>query len=737
MKRHRVNRRSFMKIGLIGAGGAALASCGPAVGSPTPTSHHRPRPTTVPVGAEGKIRYPAKNTKVTNPGVIFRWNPHKDASAYAVECFTLVAAADGSYGWDLAFSDCVKEAFYNTAEKNIALTRGGYYFWRATSLQSPVAMPARGAYKLPGGIKVNSKEDGQLNQAASIAYPERDPLAGELDSDAGRFFVKPEKNYLEKYLRIKQGQSDPNKPFEPHGPVIPLMFCLLDRYNRIQTGELKPAPMDEMFAGAIGKLGQVPPELADRLGGQTSLLTPERLGRAVDRFRSSDPELRKTFFGSTFADLPEESVADLWMENAARAALSQYFLGQALLAAKSISIDVKSLSNQQSLADPVRLKVIDPVLLANAQFLNPTNTYTLDLYTSDNTLVKEVSLFPMQVGDDYYLISDTILPLLDSAVFTAKLSGAALPGSPLWGAAVVTGGTPFLINVDPVSAQGTESDVKVRVRDAGNPTGCKIRLTPAGGAPLPDIDATRVEQVWDGQTFQFALGNLGTQIGAYTLSFIDSGGNPASNTLDFFIQGTLYRVRVTELLCKDESNPEWWGDDSISFSTLVNTRNFVQYPATSHTYDGFSDDTSMGYGDFEHRDGDIYFRKPLSDGDEPTYAIEGRIIEGYLAVGVGIYEHDDLGWLAWLINEVIDVVQSFLEGLLDDVTGGVGGYIVEFGLESSGLNDMREEAVNAMVSGWEVECLHEGTWQWPTQNMSLDMNGPESEYQLTFQVVQA
>ena len=135
----------------------------------------------------------------------------------------------------------------------------------------------------------------------------------------------------------------------------------------------------------------------------------------------------------------------------------------------------------------------------------------------------------------------------------------------------------------------------------------------------------------------------------------------------FRVRGQKYIVEVSQIICNDESNPEWWGDDSICFSTLINTEHFLQKPFTSQVYDGYSD----GYasGNFNNGDDEIYHRS-----DPKIGTIDGRIIENYLSISMGIFEYDDWGWLGWIIDKIIDIVQSFLEDLIDMITFGVGGY---------------------------------------------------------------
>ena len=75
--------------------------------------------------------------------------------------------------------------------------------------------------------------------------------------------------------------------------------------------------------------------------------------------------------------------------------------------------------------------------------------------------------------------------------------------------------------------------------------------------------------------------------------------------------------------------------------------------------------------------------------------------------------------------------------MVDAFTFGLGGYLIEAGLELSGVNDMREQAIDTMVASWEVEILHEGKVQLtpPAEDSSLHplrMKTKESEYQVNF-----
>jgi hypothetical protein len=240
------------------------------------------------------------------------------------------------------------------------------------------------------------------------------------------------------------------------------------------------------------------------------------------------------------------------------------------------------------------------------------------------------------------------------------------------------------------------------------------------------------------QVFMFRLTDPGGggNPGVYDLTFYnlnpDEEASKSVNALSFHVRGYLYTVRIKEVMCLNESDPEWWGNDSISFQTFINTSKFLQLPAPqpSDVYDGFRDGHSRTR--FRHKDDYIYPYAGRETGQR-------RVIEDYLAIRVTIYEHDDLGWLADLIDAVIDFVQSWLAHLVDAFTFGLGGYIILAGLEVSGLNDMREQAIDSMVSGWEVELLHEDDTRLQPDAItdfpcewSLTMMTDESEYRITF-----
>lgn len=729
MKRHRVTRRAFMKMGVVGIGGVTLASCvTPSPGqipTPMPTARTTAGPTEDP---GGKILYPGKNTKVTNPNVVLKWNPVQNAAGYALEVFHLKPEADGTYSWDLAFSDFVREAVYDVRKNGKDLVLGGYYYWQVTALQGEMSMPGKDAYKLPSGIPVRI-DDSDPKQRESIPYPDRNPFPGAMGSDTGRFYLKPQRNYLEKYLSFKSKTSM---------PIIPLTYLLLDRYSKLryQPGAVKSTPLDELFAKSIEDMDKVPEELADRLGGETSFLTQDRLKNIVSRYSEVNSDLRLSLFGKEFYDLPSEDMAEKWMDEAVQSMFSGTLVETITEAAKTVNIDLKLIAGTHSLKDPIRLKVVDQDLNRNEKFLDEKNQFLLSLLSVSDDKVAEAVLTPRKEGDGNYLVSDTPLPFLDSAGFMATLIGDALPNGTLIGTAYITGGQPVLLSVDPVSALENEPEIRFKVRDGG--AGAGIILKPASGTgsdySIPILSSGLVGQTRDYQTYRISLAGQSVPVGAYSLRYTNSAGAVSANALDFFIRATPYIVRLKRLICIDESNPEWWGDDSISFTTLVNTNNFLQKPASSRVYGGFSDDAFMVWSELTHGDGEIYYRN-IPDADPAV--ICGRPIETYLSISVGIYEHDDLAWLAWLINHVIDIVQSFIEGLINIYTGGVGGYLVEFALEASGLNDMREQAINSLVSGWEVELLHEGTWTYPSVNSILDMNGPESQYQLDFGVYEA
>ena len=241
MKKNEWSRREFLELSAIGVAGVALTSCAPAAtpaqAPAAPAQPAAPAKATMPVKPTeppqlppempSMMLYPGKDSKVTNPQVTFQWKPTDGAKGYALEVFVLRAEADGTYAWDLSTSVLIGDTKY-PVDITSSKAQGGNFYRCVTPVDSPIAMPAEDKYQLPAGITVND-----TTQANQIPLPKRDQLPGQMGFDDGKFYLKPEKNYLEKYFNILKANQKPSCA-EPIRPMIPLIFCCMDRYNRMK-----------------------------------------------------------------------------------------------------------------------------------------------------------------------------------------------------------------------------------------------------------------------------------------------------------------------------------------------------------------------------------------------------------------------------------------------------------------------------------------------------------------------
>jgi hypothetical protein len=372
--------------------------------------------------------------------------------------------------------------------------------------------------------------------------------------------------------------------------------------------------------------------------------------------------------------------------------------------------------------------------------LNPAFFYSLRLFAFDESELARIDLQLMsdENGNFFLYAPTTEMHSYSSALYRAELWARKLDSEEavIWGydgRLTIRGGTPIVLSVEPPSAPEDYTEtIKVKIRDGGE--GKQIVLKDAnGGYRIPHGESARlsmIEQSLKSQTFGFTLSDAGPEPpapGIYDLFFLNRDEKTSLNSIKFQVKGYEYRVWIREIKCIDESNPEWWGNDTISFETFISTHNFLQNPTSSRNYGGFH--SNFAKSNFQNKDNFVYPHATRPGGR--------RFIEDYIAISIAIYEHDDLGWLAWLIDSIIDLVQSFLAHMVDAFTFGLGGYLIEAGLELSGVNDMREQAIDTMVASWEVEILHEGkvritppeedTFQHP-----LRMKTDESEYRVSF-----
>ena len=667
--------------------------------------------------------YPRNNTKVSNPEIAFRWKKSAGAQKYVLVIFRLVKGRNPQ--WERT---SVHHVTGNTYRKYL---KPGYLYHGIVATADAHPGPfLRAPYRQP-------RFPARLR--SPVPPPRLHPLLAGSVHASTTFYVKKPANYLKKYLTIKSTEL---KTGQHLPPTIPLLFYLVQRYYRWakDPANLQQKPLDENFAQAMDT---APPEFRSL----------ERLDQLLRLYGSANlKDLRDRLFGPTFNEFPQDGDADDWINQALNALFAGTWLDglrQAGQHNKTMDLEFKYaaplIANTVPLDGDLRIPVVPQLVGTAPDRLNMDRTYSLKIIAQNG----DSALFPLQLikedNGGYFLQGPGgDLGSLDAAPFNAELweRDPVNPdaGDRLWGpngTLEIKGGIPIILGVEPNSVpEGSAQEIKITVRDGGH--GKKVVLRHGNQAhdipTEPTKSLVRSEQTLNYQVFTFKLIDCAHAITPdnYDLTFQNADQANSINSLVFVVKGWEYRVWISELKCIDESNPEWWGDDSISFQAFINTDTFLQIPTSSKVYDGFHDGKRRT--SFSSYDNHVY-----------PYAIRPsgrRIIEGHLAINVAIYEHDDLGWLGWLINAVARFVQSFLAHLVDAFTFGLGGYIILAGLEISGLNDMREQAVDSMVAGWEVEVLHQGStallpgttsaYEWP-----LEMATSESRYKVTFKADRA
>ena len=505
------------------------------------------------------------------------------------------------------------------------------------------------------------------------------------------FYLKKQENYLEKYLNIKKRNLKPNEILKP---TIPLLFYLIERYYRAQNdqGHFTSIALDKKFSEIMKSL---PSEINSK----------EKIGNLLKLYKKST---QIGLFGPEFSKFPEDNKAEAWVNNSMERLFSESWLSELREAGgnskKNLHLDfkypkltAKGVLTNEEISIPIKKELIGSGRL---QF-NPEKVYSLEIIPNSGSSVLINLEFKEEGEDNFFLIFKTTKlkncnsALYESRIWEEYLSEAESRRKFSEGHVEIKGGIPMILSVTPnATPEHSNHDIKIKVQNGG----IAQKITLKNGNQEFKIPLLRnLEQTLTYQEFIFNLDECTVTIprGSYELAYFNKENDKSLNSLGFDIKGYMYKVWIKKLKCIDESDPEWAGDDSISFQTFINTNKFIQLPTLSKVYDDFEAGTSIS--SFRNNDQHIYFK--------PT---ERRIIEGKLHINIAIYEHDDLAWLEFLISAVISLVQSFLAHLIDVFTLGLGGYIIEAGLEVSGLNDMREEAVDSMVSGMEVEVLHQG-----------------------------
>lgn len=668
-----------------------------------------------------EIIYPKNNSKVSNQEMCFSWTPVTDAVRYYIAVFSLEKGRR-NYEWRLVFS-----ATPTDPEFHRYLPAGKFYFCCVYANATPFDSHYGTQIVRPG-------PDMPYRFVRIPPPPIPDEYRESINYSETYFYVKKKENYLQKYFQIKAAQLKPKYYLKP---AVPLMFALLDRYVKSTENPdaIKIIDLDQKFCKAIEA----------QSGGFRSR---DRLMKLVENYQSPQlNELKKQIFGPDFAELPSESDFEEWSQNC----LGEMFADSWLEKLRNSELAPKTMDLEFKYSQPLSVRDIDlakelkiPInknsIGSASDQLNPQFLYSLRIKSFNDTELARIDLrLISDENGNYFLYSPAaVMNSYNAAAYKAELWGreANSENEVIWGYngfLTINGGTPIVLSAVPPSApeESTEA-IEVKVRDGGQGKQIILKgptenyLIPGGESPCLRITGQSLED----QTFIFKLPDASPQPpgpGIYDLYFLNMKEKSSLNSIRFHVKGFEYRVWIKQIKCIDESNPEWWGNDTISFETFINTHNFFQNPTSSKNYGGFKD--GSGRSSFQNNDNHVYPHALRPYGR--------RIIEDYIQISIAIYEHDDLGWLAWLIDEIIDLVQSFLAHMVDAFTFGIGGYLITAGLEISGVNDMREQAVDTMVSGWEVEILHEGQVNMnpPSEDLiehPLSMKTNESEYQVIF-----
>lgn len=700
--------------------------------------------------------YPRHFTKVHSPEIEFRWNNVRGALQYSLEINQVKIRRGSTPPVIDGVLTILRKTTKQTSHK-LKLPAGFYYFYKVTA-------------HMPSGKRI-----------LTINAISTDP---HIPPDYWIFYVKPPKKNLEKYFEMKaDGIKSPIRPFAP------LLFYLMERYVLIHKDpsiNIKPTSkfdLDKVFASALDA----------RDPGFRDI---PRLERLLGNYKSVSPDLRKTLFGAKFMNLdPKLPLPSSIFDSLFRS--NNNLVGElAASPGKTLSFALKLLNSStggEFSASNVPVKDGDHDFSIDPSVWNSTSNPAGTLFTSSRYRLKitvrtgsesiSINLIPVDINGRWFLRGNLHDLLgINSASYYGQLferienPHGPVPDNPVSSkdSLSIQGGVPVVISVNPPAAmQDSSTPITLRVCDAGS------RPYMAFENPLDNVcyrlprdqnlSLNQTDQTFLYQEFTFCLhdythvengNNVFIAANAYylrvnTREYVGNSINVIKgfNTLLFNVNPmTLYQVSINSFKCIDESDPEWFGDDSISFQVLANTSHFLQKPIISSIYDGFSDGEtlsgiSMANTDGIAKDSLIYAHYQPSEIVTSTVSSSQivipagfRQIEDYLTLSVSIFEHDDLDWLAWLLNEIIDLVQNFLTGLISTVTGGVGGYVVDLALEVSGLNDLREQAINSLVTSWEVDLLHHRTHCYvldPNVVFSvsgIDFADQESAYSMTFTV---
>jgi hypothetical protein len=315
------------------------------------------------------------------------------------------------------------------------------------------------------------------------------------------------------------------------------------------------------------------------------------------------------------------------------------------------------------------------------------------------------------------------------------------------GTLIITGLPPFIVGCEPMEIHAGSStiyDFKVKVANTTDGFGIVRTLEPPQHDPALSTQAPTVfladERTFEYSVFRVSFGK--SDPGLSELAFQSAGGAKSLNVKYIVANPVKFKVSLEEIVCDDESDPEWWGDDTIFWMYSAVTQQLIIPPQQSRKYEDMHDGAKIEAAELTDEERHLY---PGLLSPEP-----GRLVEGFLQIDFSLMEYDDLGFLADILNFLIDAFQNFIIGLIEaglnflcPPAGTVCGYLIRGVLEVSGFNDWREEQINSIVSGWGVELLGEAKQSFTYSKLSdlasggnfpMVVSGSDSQYTFQLQV---
>ena len=164
-----------------------------------------------------------------------------------------------------------------------------------------------------------------------------------------------------------------------------------------------------------------------------------------------------------------------------------------------------------------------------------------------------------------------------------------------------------------------------------------------GGEPY-GTEATRVSDT----QIQFRVPDrLVYYPGTYSIA-VSGDNQPPSNWATLTVLPFQYRVEFQKMICVDESDPEWWGDDEIVTKWVIACDDKAWTKGTGE-YTGFSDNTQKDY----------------KDSDKVVFPIDGPgAVRKDLTIGTALFEWDEGDAKAWseALGAVADIAKAIPYG---------------------------------------------------------------------------